>query len=196
MENTLNILKTLGSKMTGTQTFVVLLIFAIIFGISQFLGYSVNVNQYEVASRTLVEIERMNANIEKQNINIVDYSVAVGIYERTFSTSMADITRMTMKTLSSNHVNNAYRQEQIRFEYKRKLKAMYDKDVAYLNSIRYKDLILGGAMKEIIPTVVSEKVFSILFREGDIPQKRKDIESYLRSNIDVFLMIGKRHLNS
>jgi hypothetical protein len=188
------------TKLNNWQSFVILLLLVAAFLVIPILTYVDNQRQSKVKtkmnSEMLLQLIRLNQNIEKQNINIVDYNTAVGIYTRTITKAMYLLTRKVMTTISENHINVPARQTWIRFEYQRDVYAMFKDDTEFLNKIIYKDKRLGAMMEGIDIVGFTDKIFEILFDETMTKiQRRKDVERYLNTNIPVFIQVAKTYLN-
>ena len=189
------------TKLNNWQSFVILLLLLAAFLVIPILTYIDNQKQSKVKtkmnSEMLQQLIRLNKNIEKQNINIVDYNTAVGIYTRTISKAMYLLTRKVMKTISENHVNVPARQEWIKFEYRRDVYAMFKDDTEFLNKIIYKDKRLGTMMEKIDIVGFTDKIFEIMFDENMTKQqRRRDTERYLNTNVPVFVQVAKTYLNN
>lgn len=186
-----------GSKMTSTQTFILAILLIIITSVVTYIGYtSMITGSANDTDKIVTSINKLQATIISQQTNILDEQQAVDFYEVVFKSSMCVITRMSMLTISNNHINLESRQKQIYKNYTVSIQNMYDNDYSKFDKLTCNGKKLSCVMDKIEPMKVRDDILEIMFNK-DIShiQKRIDIERYLNYTAYKFKELGHKDIH-
>ena len=176
------------SKITSSQTFVILILAIILPLISSFtMNYWSNTTGEEI----LKETKKTNValtTLMNSNINHVDYRGALFIVEKTTNYSKNAILRALMTILVENHINDPVRQDVIKSSLKRKIRNLYESDVNRLNMFSYEGMRLNVCLQNIDPDNVSSTLGYMIENQCDNKtQLRRDLLNYLDLLFDQIL---------
>jgi len=191
-ENT-DIAKSLIRKLNGWQSFIVLSMIVLGFGVIPVVNSRTQVDSTNVL---ISEVRRLSRNLENANINTVDYTTACEIYRDVFRNSMYTIVRMAMVTITNNNIDDPRREAWIRAQYYTEIMALYNDDITTLNKIRFKGKRLGTVMMNLDPNETINSVLTIIFDMGiSHEQKLKDIDKLMMNQAETYYQKGITYLN-
>jgi hypothetical protein len=194
-----DIISKFGVKLSQWQTFIIIVLIlaiTIIIGSNTFMSQTDNINnQVKTNKQIVLTLEKLTRVVQNQNINNLGYKEACERYYDLFSSSMDEITRLSMNTITYNHIDDSVRQVVIKHAFYTTITNMYKEDYDKLDRLKYNNIRLSFVMDKISPTNVADNVLEIMFNPNlSHTQKRIDIDRYLTGQANIFYQQAKQGL--
>ena len=199
MSNNIETIGKIGTRLSEKHTYRAVVLAILLTGMFAYFSlrtaWKSNDKVIKAISEQTTSIQTLTYMVKAQYKGVLLQREAEQVYSYVFKTSMYDITKLAMLSISNNNIEDTLRQKYIFQNYTTSINNLYERDYNFLDKINCNDKSMSGVMDRIKPMIVRDKVLTIMFDPYRThKEKRIDIEKYLTNQANKYTEMAKKYI--